>query len=167
MTITFNSCSSEGISIAEDYSSKSKTKALVSFDQSFQKNFDYLASTRSSVTNTDEKSSDSISALVGRKICTNLQPATDEILSKFGITNQILLDVYNENKARFEGETTFEEFKCFTALTIYDTYKSELKNEAMTRVSWKNIHNANALDIAMCIGTGASVKQLFDLPAKK
>ncbi len=167
MSITFNSCSSDENSTTEDYTSRSKIEALNSFDHSFKDNFDYLASTRSSITTASENTSDSIFALVGRKICTTLRPATEDILIKFGVTDQILHEVYNENKYKFQGETTFDEFKCFTALTIYDTYKSSKKTEPMTRVSWNNIHKANALDIAVCIGTGVSIKQLFDLPGRK
>lgn len=108
MSITFNSCSSDENSTTEDYTSRSKIEALNSFDHSFQDNFDYLASTRSSITTASENTSDSIFALVGRKICTTLRPATEDILIKFGVTDQILHEVYNENKYKFQGETTFD-----------------------------------------------------------
>lgn len=78
--------------------------------------------------------------------------------SEFGLTDEILLEVYNENKDCFNGETNFEEFKCFTSLTIYDVYQAD--NKASGKL-------VDAVDVISCIGVGVTTKQFFDLPARK
>lgn len=158
--MSFSSCTSDIDASLKGNTLESKAEALGAFDRAFNNNFNYLVSTRSVITNVEDNMTDSLTALVGREICKNLESSTDDILNEFGITDQILQDVYNQSFSNFNGETNVDEFKCFIALTIYDTYISNESQKVGTRV-------VNALDVVSCIGLGVTTKQLFDYPARK
>lgn len=160
IAVIFASCSSDIDTALNNKALESKTDAVVAFDRAFNNNFSYLVSTRSVIANAEDRMTDSLTASVGREVCKRMETSTDDILNKFGITDQILQEAYSQNLSTFNGETNIDEFKCFVALTIYDTYMANESQRAGSR-------GVNALDVVSCIGLGVTTKQLFDYPARK
>lgn len=156
----FVSCSSDGNTSLESNTEECKIEALAAFDRAFDNSFDYLVSTRSVIVNADGNITDSLIAIVGRELCKSMGNSVDDILNKFGITDQILQEEYRQNLSNANGETNFVEFKCFVALTIYDTYIVDKTQEPILR-------GVDALDVVSCIGLGVTTKQLLDYPARK
>ncbi len=133
-----------------------KLSALASFDNSFNSNFDQMVSTRSVINETDGFVSDSLMALFGRNLCVQLKVPTDELLNSFGLSDQLLLETYKEYEDSLQGASSFEEYKFFTALTLYDVY---LTDKTRTR--------ADVLDVLSCIGLGSTAKSLADLSTRQ
>lgn len=160
--LVFSACTSND----EGNDCQSKEEALSAYDMAFKSNIGYMMSSRSVINDAEDASSDSLMALLGRELCANLEVSSNVLLSEFGLTDQLLLETYKEHEASFCNATTFEEYKCFTALTIYDAYKAS---------THQMYSRADAYDIAGCIvlGTGykdlvnAGTKQIAKLAAKK
>ncbi len=157
---TLNSCTNAELdSLAEvETSNKAKTEALKTFNKAFKADFNNLAITRSIIADSNDDDYEILMAKSGRDICKELEQNTNDLLQKFGLDDQMLMDEYNQNFDINESATNFEEYKCFTALSIYDTYISDLNATPSTRVE--------ALDVVSCIGLGITTKQLFDLPGR-
>lgn len=85
--------------------------------------------------------------------------SVDDILNKFGITDQILQEEYRQNLSNANGETNFVEFKCFVALTIYDTIVDKSQEPVLRGV--------DALDVVSCIGLGVNYQTIVRLPCAK
>lgn len=133
-----------------------KLDALASFNHSFNNNFDQMVSMRSVIDKADGYASDSLMALAGRNLCVQLRAQTDELLNNFGLSDQLLLETYKEYEDSLQGATSFEEYRFFTALTLYEVY---LTDNARTR--------ADFVDVVCCIGTGSTVNELVSLSTRQ
>lgn len=153
----FGSCSSDEELPKVSITDAGKEEALMAFDNGFKKEFNYMASTRNFAADAEDEKYDSILASTGRNLAEKLEIQTNEILRNFGITDEILEEIYNEN-ADLGKYSSLEELKCFTALSIYDTFVSE-SAENTTRASW--------IGYVSCIGIGTTVKDICKLPAKQ
>lgn len=134
-----------------------KKEAVMAFDKKFKKEFNYMASTRNIAADAENEKYDSILASTGRHLAEKMEVQTNEILCNFGITDEILEEIYNEN-VDLGRYSSLEELKCFTALSIYDTFVLE-NIENTTRATW--------IGYVSCIGIGSTMKDLSKLPAKQ
>lgn len=150
LVLMLNACTSSDEETCYD----SQNEALVAYDCAFKSNFNLMVSSRSSVSEADGEASDSLLSLLGRELCYNLETPTNVLLSEFGLTDQVLMDAYREYEDNFCDATTFDEYKCFTALVLYDAYKAS-KPQINSR--------SDAMDLAGCIVLGAGFKQLADM----
>ena len=140
--------------IENDY--QLKLDALESFDHSFNNNIDQMVSMRSVINQADGYASDSLMALAGRNLCVQLKTQTDELLNIFGLSDQLLLETYKEYEYSLQGATSFEEYRLFTALTLYEVY---LTDKVQTR--------ADFIDVVCCIGTGSTMKEIATLSTRQ
>ena len=115
-----------------------------------------MVSTRSAINEADGYASDSLMALAGRNLCIQLKAPTGELLNTFGLSDQLLLETYKEYVDSLQDATSFEEYKFFTALTLYDIY---LTDKTQTRTDF--------VDIVSCVGVGTTVKELANLSTKQ
>ena len=138
--------------------SQMRHDAFVTYDDAFKKCINGTISTRSSIIESDNQVYDSLMALSGRDFCEKIKVPTDVLLNSFGLTDQLLLETYREYEDSLQNATTFEEYKCFTALALYDVYKTE-GIQIPTR--------ANAQDYVSCIALGVTYNELAKSATKK
>lgn len=154
--LCFYSCSSNELEYTEEQDlTNEKLEAVANFNKAFQKEFPYLVLTRASSVNVEGEAYDSVCASTGRKICKDLEKSTDLLLTSFSITEEDIIDAFNDNHD-LQEYSSIEELKCFTALAIYESTK--------TRTPYTR---ATTWDYVSCIGLGQTTKTLFDMPAKK
>lgn len=158
LSVNLTSCSSNEEEVSpNELSTESKIEAIKDFEKSFNSNFANFIRTRAVIADASEEKMDSTMAAVGNEVCEDLIEPSEELLTQLGFTDDIFEEVIEEMpKDDTNGQIPMRELKCFTALVIYECYKD---NKVATRIDY--------MDIAGCIGIGSTVKQLFDMPARK
>ena len=131
--------------------------AMPHFEISFKQQFGNLVITRTTIADTPENQMDSIMAATGDKVCQDLIAPSEELLSELNISdadfNDVITEVAKENAAY---QIPIRELKCFTALSLYDTY---LAQQVQTRASiWQYIE---------CAALGQTVYGGFKIPTKQ